>query len=73
MQGEDVMNIAQALNERRLQLAISQQELAEHLGYRNRSSVSLLEKEEREWTFINVVKACELLELELTIKEKENV
>jgi predicted transcriptional regulator len=62
------MNISQVLKTRREELNISQDALARHIGFRHRSSIHRLETGELEWKFRDVLKACEFLELCLTVE-----
>jgi predicted transcriptional regulator len=62
------MNISKTLKARRLKLNISQAALANHLGFKHKSSIHRLETGELEWKFRDVLKACEFLGLSLTIE-----
>lgn len=62
------MNIPEILKARRIKLNISQAALAKYLGFRHRSSINRFETGEREWYLKDVIKACELLKLTLTIE-----
>jgi transcriptional regulator with XRE-family HTH domain len=64
------MNISKLLKTRRLELGISQAALAKHLGLAHKSSVHYLESGKQEWKFEQVLKACELLELDIIIGEQ---
>ncbi len=63
------MNIPQLLKSRRLELDISQQRLAEYIGYRHRSSVHRLETGELEWKMKDFIKACEILRFKVEISK----
>lgn len=65
------MNIAQILRERRVELGVSQSQLAKHCGFSHKSSISLREGGQAEWKMETIVKACEALKLEISIKEIE--
>jgi predicted transcriptional regulator len=62
------MKISDLLKTRRKELNISQEQLAKQLDFKHRSSVHRLETGEIEWKFKDVVKACEFLGLNLTVK-----
>jgi predicted transcriptional regulator len=64
------MEIHKLLKNRRKKLKISQDKLARFIGFEHRSTVSRLEDGKIEWKFRSVLKACELLKLEIKIKEK---
>lgn len=63
-----MMNIPKILKTRRQELGISQATLAKYIGYKHGSSIHWLEVGRSEWKIKDVIKACELLELTLTIK-----
>ncbi|MEE9612421.1 MAG: helix-turn-helix transcriptional regulator [Desulfatiglandales bacterium] len=63
------MDIAKILKERRLANGIFQHDLAIHCGFTNRANISKLETGKLEWKWRDVIKACELLKLEIVIKE----
>ncbi len=63
------MDIAKILKERRIELDITQDDLAKHLGYDNRSTLHRLETGQTRWKFDNVIKAARLLMLDIEIKE----
>ena len=63
------MNISKILKSRRLELGISQATLAHHLGFKHKSSIAKLESGERRWYLEDVIKACEILGLNLTIEK----
>lgn len=63
------MNIAKILKERRKALKISQHDLALHCGFVHRANISCLEAGKLEWKFKDVLKACVLLELKISIIE----
>jgi len=65
------MNITKILKSRRLELGISQATLAKHLGLKHKSSIYYLESGRTEWRFDQVLKTCEILELEIKILDKE--
>lgn len=62
------MDIAQILKERRKALNISQHDLALHCGFAHRANISRLEAGKLKWKFRDVVKACQLLELVIKVK-----
>jgi DNA-binding XRE family transcriptional regulator len=64
--------IANKLKLRRQELKISQDKLSRHIGFRHRSNISKLEDGKLEWKLKDVIKACELLELELKIETSSN-
>ncbi|MHA2055360.1 MAG: helix-turn-helix domain-containing protein [Candidatus Hodarchaeales archaeon] len=66
------MKIHELLKARRQQLGISQDALANHVGFRHRSNIHRLESGKLEWKFKDVVKACTLLNLEIEIKENND-
>jgi predicted transcriptional regulator len=53
------MDIAKILKDRRIALGISQDDLAAHCGFANRSNISRLEAGHLEWKWRDVVKACQ--------------
>ncbi len=55
------------LKVRRIQLGITQSQLASYIGFKHRSSIHRLETNKIEWKIRDVIKACEFLELSLTI------
>jgi predicted transcriptional regulator len=61
------MKIHKLLRTHRKRLGISQDELTQHIGFSHRSQISKLEAGSLEWKFRDVVKACELLKLEINI------
>ncbi len=63
------MIVHESLKTRRLQLGITQAQLASYIGFKHRSSIHRLETNKIEWKIRDVIKACELLELNLTISE----
>jgi transcriptional regulator with XRE-family HTH domain len=63
------MNITKILKERRQELGISQAKLARQIGLKHKSSIHHLEAGRNKWWFESVVKACELLDLEITISK----
>lgn len=60
--------ITQILKERRIELRISQQALADWCGFAHRSNISRLESGELEWKLRDVLRAIELLGLTIEIK-----
>jgi transcriptional regulator with XRE-family HTH domain len=64
------MDITKLLRDRRLELNISQRALANYCGFRNKASISYLETDKREWQMRDVIKACELLKLQLVITKE---
>ena len=64
------MDISKLLKARRIELSITQLSLARHIGFANRTSISHLERGKLQWKFKDVLKACELLKLNLTIVNK---
>ncbi len=64
--------IIRLLRLRRIKLGISQQKLAEHCGFKHASAINRFESGQREWYVVDLLRACELLKLNLTI-EKINV
>jgi transcriptional regulator with XRE-family HTH domain len=62
--------ITQLLKDRRQELKISQTKLATACGLASKSQISKLEAGKLIWTFANILAACELLGLELVIREK---
>jgi transcriptional regulator with XRE-family HTH domain len=63
------MDIANLLKARRINLGISQTKLAQALGI-HKSNLCRRESGQWQWSFEDVLKACEILELDLTIKSK---
>lgn len=61
------MIVHESLKTRRLQLGITQAQLALYIGFKHRSTIHRLETNEIEWKIRDVIKACEFLELSLTI------
>lgn len=66
------MLINRTLFRYRLKANVTQHELAEYIGFAHRSSIQRLEAGNVQWKFKDVVKTCELLGLEIEIKEKQN-
>lgn len=64
------MNISEILKTRRLKLNISQADLANRLGFKHRSSISRLEACKIEWKFRDVIKACEILEVDINLTNR---
>ena len=56
------------LKSRRIELGISQQELAESVGFRSKTSIHWFEMGKREWRLDNLIKACEFLDLKIKIE-----
>lgn len=63
------MVIYEILRTRRIQLGITQPQLAAYIGC-HKSTISRLEWNRIEWKVKDVVTVCELLELNLTITNK---
>lgn len=63
------MDIARILKDRRVELGISQDELAQHIGFEHRSNVHRLETGKLQWKFANVIKATKMLMLDIEIKK----
>lgn len=66
------MSIAKILKKRRQQLNITQAVLAKYIGFKHRSSVHKLETEFIQWKFSDVVKACELLKVNVNLTNIED-
>lgn len=64
------MDISNILKLRRLELRISQSDLANHLGLKHKSSIHYLETGKSEWKFNQVIEACQFLKLNLTIRKR---
>lgn len=58
------------LKSRRIELGISQAQLAQYIGFKHRSSVHRLETGQLEWKFRDILRACKLLKLNLTIEKQ---
>lgn len=66
------MNIAKVLKRRRQQLNITQAVLAKYIGFKHRSSIQKLEVEFIQWKFRDIVKACELLKININLTNVED-
>lgn len=62
------MNIPAMLRIRRQELNISQAELAHYIGFKSKSSIHYLENGRTDWTVRSLIRACEILKLELKIE-----